>query len=467
VDKVFLENPELTPVGFADFYMGLKDMGDWQAEAVMPLCEARVAEKRVNITIVAPNGSGKDQRIIPVAAYWWLNLHKKGRVVITSKSDMQITEQTIPALDAYYERFGWKPPTRSPRYTLTTPTGGKLIAFVTNDAGRVEGWHERAASAFEPESPLLLIVNEAKSVDDLIFSALDRCTPTAVIYISSPGGREGRFWETHAKIAGWNRIKAGLADCPWIPKERIDAILATYGPDDPFTRSTLYGEFMEQTEDQFFCLLEREYDACVESPPLHQPGMKFGFWDFADGRAKNVLVMRDGNKYEIREAFREKNEDAVVGRAIMTMKRSGLTPQQFAGDAAAKSILDKLAAAGWPIRRMNFGMAMPDTQYKSWSVFAWIETCNKIKRREIIIPDSAELKGQLCTRRKKFAPDGKFALEDKYIMKRERGIDSPDEADAFCGAAAQMDTISMLGPTSNSTLNMFNPRRRVGACVGL
>jgi hypothetical protein len=448
--------------------MGIGDLTDKQAQSVMPLMDARVGEKRVNITVSGPNGCGKDQRIIPVAAYWWLFFHKKGRVVITSKSDLQITEQTIPSLDSHWGRFGWKAPVRSPRYTLSTPApaghseGGKLIAFVTNDAGRVEGWHERT------DSPLLLIVNEAKSVDEPIFSALDRCTPTAVIYISSPGLREGRFYETHATIPGWTRIKLGLADCPWIPKERISNILATYGEDHPFTRSTLYGEFMKQADDEFFCLLPEDFDACVQYPPKHVQGLEFGFWDFADGRAENVLFRRNGNKFWMEDAFREKNEDAVVGRAILKMKQSGLSPQQFGADAAAKSILDKLAQSGWPIKRFNFGMAMPDTPYRSWSVFAWIETANKIKRREIIIPNDPILRAQYCKRRKKFTPDGRFALEDKYLMQRERGIESPDRVDAFVGAAAQMD-MGLTSAMRRFDFNKFSSTSgfRQGSRVGL
>ena len=394
-----LADPEVTPVGFAECYLrgseteSDKDfLGDWQAKAVQPLMNAKVGGQRVNITIVAPNGSGKDQRIIPAAAYWWLFFHKKGRVVITSKSDLQIMEQTIPSLDAHWPKFGWKEPTKSPRWILKNGDGGKLIAFVTNDAGRVEGWHEY------PDSPLLLIVNEAKNVDEEIFGALDRCTPTAVIYISSPGLREGRFYESHATIPGWIRVKAGLADCPWIPREKIDDIIAKWGPDHAMTRSILHGEFMAVGDEDFYCLLPEEYDFCVDAPPQHKPGFEYGFFDFADGRAENVFARRNGNKYWIEDAFRDQNEDAVVGRAIMLLSKSRLTPQQVGADAAAKSILDKLATAGWPINRVNFGAKVPDSIYRSWSVFAWIECCNKIKRREVIVPKDALLRQQFCSR---------------------------------------------------------------------
>lgn len=434
---------EVTPLGFAEIYLratGDKTdfLSDKQAQVVMPIMQARVGEKCVKVTFVCPNGGGKDERVIPAAAYWWLNMYPKGRVVITSKSDLQITGQTIPGLDAHWHKFGWSEPVRSPRYTLRSKEGGEVIAFVTNDASRVEGWHER------PESPLLLIVNEAKSVDDPIFTGLDRCTPTAVLYVSSPGLRQGRFYDTHARLPGWIRVKAGLVDCPWIPKEKIDAIISTYGADHPITRSTLYGEFMDQADDEYYCLSLEEYDACLESPPEHVPGFRYAFFDFADGRAENVCCFRNGNKYTIRDAWREKNEDAVVGRAIALLSELKLKPNQAGADAAAKSILDKMAKAGWPIGRQNFGAPTKDGTYKSWSAKAWIETANKIKRREIIIPKCDIVRGQFCSRRKKFTLEGKLALEDKTVMQRERGIESPDRVDALVGAASQTDTTLLM-----------------------
>lgn len=434
---------EVTPLGFAETYLRPTGsdhdfLADWQARAVLPLSKAKVGQHRVNITVVAPNGSGKDQRIIPSAAYWWLNMYDKGRVVITSKSATQIEKQTQPAIDAYWRQFGWPEPVCSPRYTLRNNKGGELIAMVTNDATRIEGWHER------PDSPLLLIVNEAKSVDDAIFVGLDRCTPTAVIYVSSPGGREGKFFKTHDSLPGWIRIKAGLEDCPWIPQSKIDEIIATYGADDPYTRSMLHGEFMKHRDGEYYCLEHEEYDACIDCPPEHVPGFKYAFFDFADGRAENVCCFRNGNKFVIRDAWREKNEDAVVGRCIALLNELGLKPHQAGGDAAAKGILDKMAKAGWNINRQNFGAKTQDNLYRSWSVKAWIEGANKIKRREVIVPRCDTLRAQICTRRKNFMPDGRLALEDKAKMQRERDIDSPDRADALFGAMAQADTTLLV-----------------------
>jgi hypothetical protein len=427
---------ELTTLGFSECILNLP-LYDWQARALLPLEYATGPNARLqNITVAAPNGAGKDDRIIAAASYWWLFYHPRGKVAITSKSDLQLTTQTIPSLDKHWPKFGWKEPVKSPRYELRTPTGGRLTAFVSNSGERVEGWHKDD----DIDGPLLQIVNEAKSVDEEIFQGLDRWTVNARLWVSSPGLMMGRFYDTFTKHrAEWTTIQAGLTDCPHIEKERIEYTIKTYGEKHPITRSTLYGEFMEQDEASTFCVPLSSLVSCLESPPRHMPGFRYAFCDFADGGAENVLVLREGNRYTIEDAWRETNEDAVVGKFIYHFRRLNLSPDEIGGDAAGKAILDKLAQAGWPIARQNFGAPDKSGTYKSWSALAWIEGGNKIKNREVILPDDEALKAQLTTRKKLFTLSGKQAVEDKYVMAKERGLPSPDRADALFGAMAAVD----------------------------
>jgi hypothetical protein len=290
-----------------------------------------------------------------------------------------------------------------------------------------------------------MIVNEAKSIDEDIFAAMDRCTPDAMLLVSSPGGKNGRFYDCFTRLAPYfTTVRAGLVDCPHISKEKIDNVIAIHGPNAPHTRSTLYGEFMEQEDGVFMCCSANEYESCLSFPPVWKPGFRFGFFDFADGRAENVFVMRDGNKYWVEDAWRETNEDAVVGRAIHLITRNNLKPSQVKGDAAAKSILDKMAASGMAIGRQNFGAQDKSGTYKSWSALAWLEGSLKIRNREVILPDDAVLRAQVTTRRKVFELNGKLGVEPKHKMLEERGLESPDRADALFGAMAEMDTTNII-----------------------
>lgn len=422
-----------TPLGFVEEVLGMP-LYDWQARVLQHLPKSRGPKaRRINIAVRTPNGAGKDDRIIAGSVYWWLAMHKRGKVVITTKSELQLDEQTKPAIERHKEKFeGWTS-VSSPRYELTTPTGGKCIAFVTKQAARVEGWHKED----DIDGPLLLIVNEAKSVDEEIFTGLDRCTPNCLMYVSSPGPKHGRFYETDTKLAkDWIHIQAGLVDCPHIPKERIDYVIATWKEDHPVTRSTLHGEWMEQEDEDQYAISASNLDACEASPPKHRTGLRLGFCDFGAGKAEHVFAVRDGNKAEIAAVWINKDKEASAGRFIREFRKSGLKPEQIWCDAADKEMADLLAASGWTINRQNFGAdARQKEIYKSWSAEAWIELGFALGKREILIPfDDKVLRAQLTTRKKDITSGGKLCIEDKYDMaKPPRNLPSPDRADAICG----------------------------------
>jgi len=193
--------------------------------------------------------------VIASIALWWVTIFKRGRVVIISKDSRQIDEQTWPSIERHKGKFDpkWKWNDRE----CTTVTGSKIITFTTDDPLRCEGFHRgtHPDGTPDPEAPLLLIVNEAKGVDEGMFEAFDRCTYDALLYASSPGKMTGRFYDSQfIKEKGFKTVRVGLKDCPHIPKERIDDIRNTYGADSAFARSTLDGEFMEAEGESRFDL---------------------------------------------------------------------------------------------------------------------------------------------------------------------------------------------------------------------
>jgi hypothetical protein len=237
---------KVTPIGFVELVLGM-ELYDWQDDALDPLedlMDKAGKVRRVQISVVAPNGSGKSQRVVAGAILYWLSVHPKGKVVFTTRDSKQLANQVWPALLTHKAKFpeSWNWVT-SPHHRISTHTGGSALLFTTNDEGRAEGWHK----GDDIDAPLLIIIDEAKSVPDRIYSATDRCTFNARLEVSSPGKKAGRFYEGVKRNGGDGRIvvRVGLADCPHIPQSKIDSIKAEHGEDSPFTRSTLYGEFMD------------------------------------------------------------------------------------------------------------------------------------------------------------------------------------------------------------------------------
>lgn len=422
--------PELitTPCGYIMGVLGLS-MYDWQCDAVIPLEKADWGKPIVQISCLAPNEAGKSSRIVAGASLYWVGVHAKGKVAITTKDQKQLNEQIIPAIEEQIHKLEGYTSVRSPYYRVTTPTGGAIVAYVTDDSARVEGFHGK------PDAPLLEIVDEAKSVPEPIYQGIDRCGYQAIILCSSGGLMFGSFYDSHTKNrAQFHTVKAGLLDCPHISPEKVKRIIDKHGENSPFARSCLYGEFMDQDDADQFVIPHSTVMQAIENPPRHRSGLRIGFVDFAEGTAEHVLAVRDGNRTEIKLAFREANKHAACSRLIRGFKLNNLKEDQVWGDAADKESLDILASLGWTIHRQNFGAPAGNKEvFVSWSAEAWHEGGINISKGELIVPDDEILISQLVSRKKTYTGRGKLGVEEKYDMQK-RGLESPDRADAWLGA---------------------------------
>lgn len=402
---------------------------EWQKEILVVIEEAAPFVRK-KLAVRAPNGVGKTQRIIALSALRWMQRFPKGRVVITSFDARQIADQLWPAIQAQLLKFpAWK--SNHAEHVLSTPQGGKLRAFTTDDPGRAEGFHSDPNNA----APLLIIVDEAKSITKEILQAVDRCSYNVLLYISSPGLKSGPFYEAFTvKRASFITFAVGLKDCPHISQAKVDDIVATYGENDPYTRSTLYGEFMSHSDDVVHVLELDDIESNQKATIDKIQGHRLAGIDFAGGRAQNVLALRNGNYCERIQAWREKDTHAAVGRFILLFNELKLFQKDIWGDADGLGgpMINTMAAARWRINCFHGAAKSPHPRYKNLVSYAWHETARKIKAHQIIVPENQALIAQLTSRRSKYElENGKLGLEDKVDM-RSRGVDSPDVADAFC-----------------------------------
>src|SRR5690349_5203605 len=86
---------------FARTVLGLA-LHDWQGERLFGL--SRLGTRR-RVAIRAPNGAGKDDRIIAPLALWWLRRYSKGQVVITTKDEKQLNHQTWRSISMHKHLF--------------------------------------------------------------------------------------------------------------------------------------------------------------------------------------------------------------------------------------------------------------------------------------------------------------------------------------------------------------------------
>lgn len=448
-----------TPAGFAASVLGMS-LYPKQAAVLDALQPAGSW-----VSFRSCNEGGKTKRVICAAVLWHLSMFPRGPVVSTSGSFRQVRDQLIPALHTFQTRFpGWRFLTSR----IETDNAECFYeGFSTNDAGKFEGFHAGGTA----DAPLLVIVDEAKTVKDPIFQAIERCKPTRVLIASSPGYAEGEFYRSHTtKAKFWKTFVQRAGDCPHITADEIAKVRAKWGADHPLVRSMIDAEFMAFVQNAVIGLKALE-DLLADPPParkadLRVAGQRKARCDFAwsgDGD-ENVLALRDGNVVTLEETFRAGELHAICGRFVAAFNRLGLRPEEIEGDDAGggRLIIDQLHSMGWPIGRANNGAAPRwDDHYANLGAEEWFEGAMAIAKREVVLPDDPDLKAQLLDRKKIFNAKGKLAIESKKDManpNREGGpvTCSPDRADAVLGAISPLVRVASVSTTNRLGLNALN-----------
>jgi phage terminase large subunit len=417
---------------FAETVMGLSGLYDWQKLVAETVHEASVRE-RVRIAVRTPNESGKSSIVIPLIILRWLERYPRAKVVLTSADARQLDSQLMRALHSYRHPHlqHWEFLSRE----IRTPDGGVLVAFTTDEAARAEGHHGSRGA------PLLMIVDEAKSVPNEIFEAIDRCGYAVLLVISSPGLRSGNFYDCFStNRSGHICFEIAISDCPHISQEKIRDMLEKYGDKHPLVRSSIFGEFMDIADGESFIVPFNPLMAIVNNPP-HARVSKHeyaAFCDFAITRDENVLAIRSGNKLLQLIAWHGTDAVSIVGRFLIEFRKHGLKADQIWGDSTGLGLpmVDMLRDAGWPINRFSFGAPATDPdRYVSRGAEVWHSFSGRVQRGELALINDPTLISQLTSRKTTIDARGRLGIEKKDDMAK-RGVRSPDRADAVIGAFA-------------------------------
>ena len=420
--------------GFARVALGFGDEIYPEMLAVMRDLEQPAAR----VSVRTANGAGKTTRLITAAILWHLAVFPRSKVVSTTGAHLQLREQLMPALMSHQFRMGPQWEFRHGSATIQGPNKSRYIGFVTNEPGRAEGHHGNKDPFFDLETdggPLLIIVDEAKTVPDEIFEAIERCTYQRLLVCSSPGFADGEFYRSHtSKARFWKPHHIPAKVCAHIDHAKNERLIEELGEEHALVRSKVYAEFMDQTEDAVVDL--QMLDRCRRLPPAYHAGEVRAMCDFAAGGDENVLAVRRGNRVTIVDAWREKDTVRAVHRFINLFKQEGLEPAWIYGDndGLGKPMIDSLHHLKWTINRLGNGRpAWRKQDYLNYGSETWFRGRTMIDRSEIILPDDEMLATQLVSRKEKTNQPGKLQVESKQQMKR-RGIPSPDRADAVLEA---------------------------------
>lgn len=383
--------------------------------------------------LITCNGAGKSTIVATSAVDWFFSKHPQGWLVATSSSFNQLQNQTWAAFESGLPG-GFDVRRASSPLKIRSPGGGEGIGFSTKEPGRAEGFHPKISPEVDP---VMILIDEAKTVPDAIWTAFDRCTAAYILIISSAGPPVGRFFDCFHTLKKyyWTR-KVPSTECPHIPdwkRERDRELM----PPDKFA-SAHDAEF---TMDGQFLVIDPE---ALQAAILLQPratetgGETVAFFDFARGGDENVFALRKGNKIRIVDAWRQRDTVQAVRRFILLAEENGVQPAQCFGDADGLGgpMVDQFKDERFPINEFHGGAsALDPVNYENLISEVWIQGVRRLQRGDFNIgePDP-ETKRQLTTRLFEWSKKGRKKVESKDDMAK-RGLPSPDRADAILGCA--------------------------------
>jgi len=423
-----------TPIWFAREILKI-ELYPWQERVLWDLA---VGTKPVFMK--AANGSGKTQGIATIALLWHAATFRNSQGLTTAGVYRQVKEQLWGNLRTHAARLG--PKWQFNATDLHAPNGSKALGFSTDDPHKFEGWHNNNQ---------LIILDEAKSIPDEIWEAVQRCNVPEnnvggrlrVLVMSSTGGTEGFFPLAFTKRRKFFSCHSVTAyDCPHLSDKWVNEQIEMWGRNHPLIRSMIFSEFVDSGGSQYVCS-PVHWTNCMDNPPVHEDGAPLAFIDWAAGGDENVIAVVKGNKVTDVICWRDKNTMMAANRAAIELTKLGVpVGRTFADDGGlGHPINDAMEMGGFQIRRVlnNMKPTQPD-HYANLGAELWYIAARAIEKREIILPKDDVLMEQATTRRSSLTPVGKLALEKKDDMRR-RGVSSPDRADAVLSAIAIAKTI--------------------------
>jgi hypothetical protein len=431
---------------------GLTNPYDWQKEFHRTVEEADATASDKDpwcYTVTAGNGAGKDSYIIAWLAVWFIVSKVRSRVIITSGSVNQVNTQTEPYIrevankvNKWFEKKSGQPRAivaYQKHYVRCLQSGSEIRLFATDDAGKAEGYHPMPY----PDTKMLMIVNEAKSVAEEIFTALHRCTGYSHwLEISSPGEPRGHFYESTKRYPG---IVVDYTMCPHISEKQRLRDADTHGVSSIFYRSCYLGLFTLVSEKSVVDMVYIEKCRVVKVKHKLMGVFSLG-GDVAGGKDKNAVTVFNGNKFIALHRWRERDMAKTSSQFIKIFLNYPGASVAMDCNAIGQPIVDTIRAdariqeAGITIIGIrNQGKAINQNAYGNRGAEIWTKGNRLIEQCKIICDFSdAQLVDQL-TKRRFTDPDGiKLYLESKSDHPGE----SPDEADSFMLALSRIPDLS-------------------------
>lgn len=297
-----------------------------------------------------------------------------------------------------------------------------------------------ALQGFHSEN-IMFFVDEASGVPNEIFQPLEGAlsTPGAKsLMCGNPTRTNGYFFDSHHKNrAQFHCIRVSCEDSSRVHPNYINKMKAQYGEESNIYRVRVLGEFPHEASDVLMPLsiVEPAIDREVEPTPVKPI---WGLDPARYGQCLNALAKRKGNTL-IEPVMTWGNVSLMetVGKVVWEYENTPKSerPYEIIVDVCGlgAGVVDRLQELGLPVVGINAGEAPPRgdahrlQRMRDW---LWWQGSEWFRTNAVSIAEDDYLVGELTDVHYSLTSSGKIVVESKKEM-LERGVPSPDRADAF------------------------------------
>lgn len=286
---------------------------------------------------------------------------------------------------------------------------------------------------------MMVVVDEASGVPDPVFRPLEGGLTgpvNFVLQIGNPTRASGFFYDSHTKNRqDWLTLHWNAEDSELVERSQIERMARKYGTDSNAYRIRVLGEFPLASPD---CLIPLDWVMkAVDRDLIVEPSMPkvLGIDVARYGDDKSIIVRRQGPIVQALSEFDklDSQELACWGmREIQESEADCAAIDVIGWGAGTYDILNGMAPC--PVLPVNVaeGAANPE-QFSRLRDELWWQVRERFQAGTISIPPDDELIGELTVIKYNFSRTAKekIKIESKQEL-RDRGIASPNRADAVC-----------------------------------
>lgn len=410
----------------------------WQIDIMETLGESMkkgigVADAMPTLLAVASgHGIGKTACIAWILL-WFLSTRDHPQVVVTAGKKEQLMGKTWRELNK------WLKMAINGHWFTWSATKIEHVLFPETWNAQAIAWSKHAPENFAGthEENVLVIFDEASAIDDVIWEVTDGAmtTPGAVwVAFGNPTKNSGRFFECfHKHRKSWITRQIDSRTAKMANRRLLDSWVEIYGEDSDFVRVRIRGVFPAAGDLQF--ISSEKVQAAMARDLMAKVYQKYGKVLAVDvarhGSDQTAFVKRQGRKvFPIR---RMRVKDLMKIAALVAEEINDWQPDAVFIDATGMGwgVVDRLHQMGFTqvIGVQTGEKAFAHTRYVNRRAELWGAMRDYIDEGASL-PDDRELESDLTGIEYGFDGKQRYVLETKEDMK-ERGLDSPDSADAL------------------------------------